>query len=58
MENNGKRYIALIAGGVTRAYLAYQTGQINEEAVTTSTTAILSGIGLILAKDADGSVKE
>ena len=43
--------VALIATGVARGYLAYQTGTINEESVTTSVTAILTGIGLILAKD-------
>ena len=44
--------VVLIATGVARGYLAYQTGTINEESVTTSVTAILTGIGLILAKDA------
>lgn len=45
--------ISAIVGGLVRAYFAYQSGQINEEAVMTTATAILTGIGLILAKDSD-----
>jgi hypothetical protein len=45
--------LLLIAGGVARAYFAYQTGTINEEAIMTSTTSIVSGVGLIMAKDSN-----
>jgi hypothetical protein len=45
--------LLLIAGGVARGYFAYRTGQIDEEAVMTSTTSIVSGVGLIMAKDSN-----
>jgi hypothetical protein len=45
--------IVLIAGGLARGYIAYKTGTINEESVTTSATAVLTGLGLIFAKDAN-----
>jgi hypothetical protein len=40
--------LTLIATGAARGYLAYRTGQINEESITTTTTAVLAGIGMIL----------
>jgi hypothetical protein len=45
--------ILAIVGGLARAYFAYQSGQINEEAIMTTATAILTGIGLIMAKDSN-----
>jgi hypothetical protein len=45
--------IVLIAGGLARGYIAYKTGAINEESVTTSATAVLTGLGLIFAKDSN-----
>ena len=45
--------LLLIASGLARGYFAYQSGQINEEAVMTSTTAIVTGVGLVLAKDSN-----
>ena len=45
--------LLLIAGGLARGYFAYQSGQISEEAVMTSTTSIITGVGLIVAKDSN-----
>lgn len=43
--------ILAIAGGIVRFYFAVKTGQITEEALMTSVTAIVSGIGLLFARD-------
>ena len=42
-----------IIGGATRAYFAFKNGAITEEAITTSATAIIGGIGLVFAKDSN-----
>lgn len=43
--------IAMIAGAIVSLY--FNRLDLNEVVVTTSITAILGGIGLIVAKDAD-----
>jgi uncharacterized membrane protein YbjE (DUF340 family) len=43
--------ILAIVGGLVRGYFAYKSGQLTEEAITTTLTAILSGIGLLFARD-------
>jgi hypothetical protein len=45
--------ILAIVGGVLRIVFALKSGQVTEEAVLSSTSAILVGIGLIFAKDSD-----
>lgn len=45
--------IAMIIAGVTRLVFAIIQKNITEEAVGTTTTAVLGGIGLILSKDYD-----
>lgn len=53
--------ILAIVGGIVRFYFAVKAGNITEEAVLTATTAILTGIGLISAKDNNvtgGSVQQ
>lgn len=43
--------ILAIVGGIVRFYFAVKAGQFTEEAITTSLTAILSGVGLLFARD-------
>lgn len=43
--------ILAIVGGIVRFYFAVKAGQFTEEAITTSLTAVLSGIGLLFARD-------
>lgn len=43
--------IAMIVGGLVRLYFASKSGNFSEEAIMTSLTAILGGVGLIVAKD-------
>ena len=43
--------ILSVAGGVARVCFALKNGQLTEEAVTTSLTGILAGIGLLFARD-------
>jgi uncharacterized membrane protein YidH (DUF202 family) len=45
--------ILAIVGGIVRFYFALKAGQITEESITTSLTAVLAGIGLLFAKDFD-----
>ena len=45
--------ILAIIGGAVRLYFAIKSGQFTEEAVTTSATAILTGLGLLFARDND-----
>ena len=45
--------ILLIIGGVTRLVFAIVHKQFTEESVTTTSTAILTGLGMLLAKDFD-----
>ncbi len=45
--------ILMIVGGVVRFIFALKTGMFTEEAVMTTVTAILGGVGLLLAKDGD-----
>lgn len=40
-----------IVGGAVRLYFAIKSGNITEEALMTSATAIVSGIGLLCARD-------
>ena len=53
--------IVMIVGGVVRFYFAVKSGNFSEEAIMTSVTAILGGIGLLFAKDSNvtgGSVQQ
>jgi hypothetical protein len=50
--------IVLVVGGAIRLYFAIKAGNITEEAITTSLTGILSGIGLIFARDNDKSSED
>ena len=53
--------ILAISGGLTRFAFALKSGAIDPEAITTTMTSILTGIGLIFAKDFDvtgGSVSQ
>ncbi len=50
--------ILAVVGGIVRFYFAVKAGQVTEEAITTSLTAILSGIGLIVARDNDKSSED
>ena len=50
--------ILAVVGGIVRFYFAAKAGQVTEEAITTSLTAILSGIGLIVARDNDKSSED
>lgn len=43
--------ILAIVGGLTRLYFAFKAGSFTEEAITTAATAILTGIGLMFARD-------
>ncbi len=43
--------ILAIVGGIVRFYFAIKSGNITEEAVMTTATAIVSGIGLLFARD-------
>jgi len=45
--------IAAIVGGITRLIFAIKAGEITEEAIATTTTSILLGLGLIFAKDSN-----
>lgn len=45
--------ILAIVGGIVRFYFAAKSGSITEEAVITTVTAILTGVGLIFAKDSN-----
>lgn len=45
--------ILSIIGGVTRLAFAIANNQFTEEAIMTSATTILGGIGLLFAKDGD-----
>jgi hypothetical protein len=45
--------ILAIVGGIVRLYFAVKAGNVSEESVITTVTAILTGIGLILAKDSN-----
>ena len=45
--------ITMIVSGIIGFYFAYKTGNVNEGTITGSVTAILGGIGLILAKDSN-----
>ena len=42
-----------ILGGLTRIAVAIKAGNITEEAVMTTLTAIVGGIGLVFARDND-----
>lgn len=42
-----------ILGGLTRLAFAIKAGNVTEEAVLTTLTAIVGGIGLVLARDND-----
>lgn len=50
--------VAAIAGGVARFALALNEGKMTEEAITTSVTAIMTGVGLLFARDNDVSSEE
>ena len=53
--------IVMIAGGITRLLFAIKSGNFSEEAIMTTITAVLTGIGLIFAKDNNvtgGSVQQ
>jgi hypothetical protein len=45
--------IVMIAGGITRLLFAIKSGNYTEEAIMTTITAVLTGIGLIFAKDSN-----
>lgn len=45
--------ILAIVGGITRLVFAIKTGTFNEEAIITTVTSILTGVGLLFAKDGD-----
>jgi len=45
--------ILAIAGGITRFIFAVKSGEFTEESIMTTLTAILAGIGLLLAKDSN-----
>lgn len=64
---NGKSWktttagILSIIGGLTRLGFAIKSGNFSEEAIMTSATAILTGLGLMFAKDSNvtgGSVQQ
>jgi hypothetical protein len=53
--------ILAIVGGITRFAFAMKAGEFTEESVTTTVMAILTGIGLIFAKDGNitgGTIKQ
>jgi len=43
--------IAAVVGGVAALWFAYKSGNLNEATVTGSATSILTGVGLIFARD-------
>jgi len=45
--------VTAIVGGVAGLYYAYISGSITVEVCTAATTAILTGIGLVFAKDSN-----
>lgn len=45
--------ILMIAGGVTRLMFAVKANNFTEEAIMSSVTLIVGGIGLIFAKDSN-----
>jgi hypothetical protein len=45
--------LSLIISGVAGLYFAYKTNSINPATITTGTSAIFGGIGLIFAKDSN-----
>ena len=45
--------ILTIAGGLTRLVFAIKAGNVTEEAVMTTLTAVIGGVGLIFARDND-----
>jgi hypothetical protein len=44
--------ISMIVGAIVGVYFAITTGTLDAVAITAATTAILGGIGLLVAKDA------
>ena len=50
--------ILMIVGGVVRAYFAIRSGSFTEEAVMTTATTILGGVGLLFARDNDRSSED
>jgi len=45
--------ILLIAGGITRLLFAVKSGNYTEESIITTISAVLTGIGLVFAKDSN-----
>lgn len=45
--------IVMIIGGIVRLAFAIKSGNFTEEAITTTAGAILTGIGLMFAKDSN-----
>ena len=45
--------IIMIIGGITRLIFAIKNNQFTEEAITTTATTILGGVGLLFAKDSN-----
>lgn len=43
--------ILAIVGGLAGLYFSFKTGNLNETTITTSAGAILTGVGLIFARD-------
>lgn len=50
--------ILAIVGGLTRLYFAYKVGGFTEEAIMTAATGVLSGVGLLFARDNDKSSED
>lgn len=45
--------ILMLVGGAVRIIMALKAGTFTEEAIMTSLTTILGGLGLLFAKDSD-----
>jgi len=43
----------MVAGGIVRLAFAIKSGNFSEEAIMSSVTLIVGGIGLMFAKDSD-----
>lgn len=43
--------ILMIVGAAVRLFFAWRSGDFTEESIMTSATAIVGGIGLLVAKD-------
>lgn len=45
--------ILMVVGGITRLAFAFKSGNFTEEAIMSSSTLIVGGLGLVFAKDSN-----